>query len=85
MASLQDQLLQAGLVDKKKAKKVGKEQRKEAKVRHKGQSQPDENKEQAKRALLEKADRDRLLRRLVLCLQGSPARAPLGTLSLSQE
>ena len=61
MASLQDQLLQAGLVDKKKAKQVSKEQRKEAKVRHKGQSQPDENKEQAKRALLEKADRDRQL------------------------
>ena len=61
MASLQDQLLQAGLVDKKKAKKVGKEQRKEAKVRHKGQSQPDENKEQAKRALVEKAERDRQL------------------------
>ncbi len=61
MASLQDQLLQAGLVDKKKAKQVGKEQRKEAKVRHKGQSQPDENKEQAKRALLEKTERDRQL------------------------
>ena len=61
MASLQDQLLQAGLVDKKKAKQVKQEQRKEAKVRHKGQSQPDENKEQARRALLEKADRDRQL------------------------
>jgi uncharacterized protein len=61
MASLQDQLLQAGLVDKKKAKQVNKEQRKEAKVRHKGPLQPDEKKEQAKRALLEKADRDRQL------------------------
>lgn len=61
MASLQDQFLQAGLVDKKKAKQVNKEQRKEAKVRHKGQSQPDEKEEQAKRALLEKADRDRQL------------------------
>ncbi len=61
MASLQDQLLQAGLVDKRKAKKLNKEQRKEAKVRHKGPLQPDENKEQAKRALQEKADRDRQL------------------------
>ena len=63
MASLQDQLLQAGLVDKKKAKQVNKDHRKEEKLRHKGQSQPDENKEQAKRALLEKADRDRQLNR----------------------
>lgn len=61
MASLQDQLLQAGLVDKKKASKLNKEQRKEAKVRHKGPPQPDEGKEQAKRALLEKAERDRQL------------------------
>lgn len=61
MASLQDQLLQAGLVDKKKAKQLNKEQRKESKVRHKGQPQPDENKEQAKRALSEKAQRDRQL------------------------
>jgi len=61
MASLQDQFLQAGLVDKKKAKQVNKEQRNEAKVRHKGQPQPDEKKEQAKRALLEKAERDRQL------------------------
>ncbi len=61
MASLQDQLLQAGLVDKKKAKQVNKEQRKEAKVRHKGQPQPDEKKEEAKRVLLEKTERDRQL------------------------
>jgi len=61
MASLQDQLLQAGLVDKKKAKQLNKEQRKEAKGRQKGTLQPDENKEQAKRTLLEKAERDREL------------------------
>lgn len=61
MASLQDQLLQNGLVDKKKAKQVSKEQRKEAKVRHKGQPLLDENKEQAKRTLAEKAERDRQL------------------------
>jgi uncharacterized protein YaiL (DUF2058 family) len=61
MASLQDQLLQAGLVDKKKAQKLNKEQRKEAKVRHKGPQQPDAIKEQAKRVVQEKADRDRQL------------------------
>jgi len=61
MASLQDQLLQAGLIDKKKAKQLNKEQRNEAKGRQKGQLQPDANKEQAKRALQEKAERDRQL------------------------
>jgi uncharacterized protein len=59
MASLQDQLLKAGIVDKKKAKKIQHEQRKEAKSRPKGQVQLDENKEQARRALAEKAERAR--------------------------
>ncbi len=63
MASLQDQLLQAGLVDKKKAKQLNKEQRRDAKGRQKDQLQPDANKEQAKRALQEKAERDRQLNR----------------------
>lgn len=61
MASLQDQLLQSGLVDKKKAKQIKQEQRKDAKGRQKGQVPVDENKEQARRVLQEKADRDRQL------------------------
>jgi len=61
MASLQDQLLNAGIVDKKKAKQIKQEQRKEARSRPKGQVQVDENKEQAKRALAEKTQRDRQL------------------------
>ena len=61
MSSLQDQLLKAGIVDKKKAKKIKQEQRKEARSRPKGQVQVDENREQAERALAEKAQRDRQL------------------------
>lgn len=61
MASLQDQLLQSGLVDKKKAKQLKQEHRKEAKGRQKGQVHIDEAKEQARRAQLEKAERDRQL------------------------
>jgi len=64
MASLQDQLLKAGLVDQKKAKKIKQEQRKEAKGRQKGQVQVDENKEQARRVLAEKAERARELNKL---------------------
>ena len=60
--SLQDQLLQAGLADKDKAKKLAKAKRKEAKVaRRSGVEIIDENKEAAKRALAEKAARDREL------------------------
>lgn len=61
MASLQDQLLKAGIVDKKKAKQIKQEQRKATKSRPKGQVQVDENKEQAKRVLAEKTERDRQL------------------------
>lgn len=61
MASLQDQLLNAGLVDKKKAKQLKQELRKEAKVRQKGQTPLDHSKEQVKRNLLEKTERDRQL------------------------
>ena len=61
MASLQDQLLQSGLVDKKKAKQLKQAHRKEAKGRQKGQGHIDENKEQARRAQLEKVERDRQL------------------------
>lgn len=63
MASLQDQLLKAGIVDKKKAKQIKQEQRKEAKSRPKGQERVDENREQAKRSMAEKAERDRELNR----------------------
>ena len=61
MASLQDQLLQAGIVDKKKAKQLKQEQRKAAKSRQKGHAQLDENKEQVRRAQAEKAAHDREL------------------------
>ena len=61
MASLQDQLLQSGLIDKKKAKQLKHEHRKETKGRQKGQPHIDENKEQAKRTQLEKIERDRQL------------------------
>ena len=61
MASLKDQLLNAGLVDKKKAKQLKQELRKEAKVRQKGQVPLDDNKEQVKRNLIEKVERDRQL------------------------
>lgn len=60
--SLQDQLLQAGLADKDKAKKLAKEKRKQAKVaRRAGVELVDENKEAVKRAMAEKAARDREL------------------------
>lgn len=61
MASLKDQLLQSGLVDKKKAKQLQQEQRKEVRGRQKGQVYVDETREQAKRTLQEKAERDRQL------------------------
>ncbi|MFA0809909.1 DUF2058 domain-containing protein [Microbulbifer epialgicus] len=62
MASLQDQLLQAGLVDKKKAKQVSKEKRKQQKVAKKSaQPQIDETKLAAQQTRAEKAARDRAL------------------------
>ncbi len=65
MSSLQDQLLQAGLVDKKSAKKVQKEKAKKNKVQKKSkQVVVDETKEAVKQAQLEKADRDREANRL---------------------
>lgn len=62
MASLQEQLLKAGIIDEKKAKQAKKEQRKAAK-QNKGQTQPDEAKLAAARAQAEKAERDRALNR----------------------
>ena len=63
MASLQEQLLQAGIVDKKKAKQIDKEKRKAAKSQPKGHAKVDETREQAQRALAEKAERARELNR----------------------
>lgn len=63
MASLQDQLLKAGIVDARKAKKIDKEKRKQAKSQPKGHERVDEVREQARRALEEKAERARELNR----------------------
>ena len=62
MASLQEQLLKAGIADEKKAKKIKQEQRK-AKKANKGKPQVDEGKLAAQRALAEKAERDREINR----------------------
>lgn len=62
MASLQEQLLKAGIADEKKAKKIKQEQRK-AKKANKGKPQVDEGKIAAQRALAEKAERDRQINR----------------------
>lgn len=61
--SLQDQLLKAGLVDKKKAKAVQKEKRKQAKQVPKGQTVIDENKQLAEEARRQKAERSQELNR----------------------
>ncbi|MBY6212185.1 DUF2058 domain-containing protein [Microbulbifer agarilyticus] len=62
MASLQDQLLKAGLVDSKKAKKISKEKRKQNKVaKSTGQAQVDEAKLAAEQARAEKVAKDREL------------------------
>lgn len=62
MASLQDQLLKAGLVDKKTAKQIGKEKRKQSKVAKKsGEVQVDAAKQAAEAARAAKVARDREL------------------------
>ncbi len=63
MASLQEQLLKAGIVDKKKAKQVEQEKRKQTKQSHKGHTQVNEAKVLAKKALAEKTARDREINR----------------------
>lgn len=64
MASLQDQLLKAGLIDTKKAKQANKEKRKETNVaRRSAEPVLDEIKQSAEQARLEKAERDRELNR----------------------
>jgi uncharacterized protein YaiL (DUF2058 family) len=59
MASLQDQLLKAGVIDKNKAKKIKQEKHKQTKQQPKNQPVVDETKELARRAQAEKAERDR--------------------------
>ncbi|KGE04625.1 DUF2058 domain-containing protein [Pseudohaliea rubra] len=60
--SLQDQLLNAGLSDPKKARKLEKEKRKQQRAAKKARNEPvDEIKEAAQRAREEKAARDRVL------------------------
>lgn len=60
--SLQDQLLKAGLVDKKKASEVRKAKQKQAKQQRKGQAQAaDGTKQAAKEAQRAQAERDRQL------------------------
>ena len=60
MASLQDQLLKAGMVDSKKAKRLDKEKKKQAKLARKGQAEVvDEAKILAQKAQAEKAEKDR--------------------------
>lgn len=62
MGSLQDQLLKAGLIDQKKAKKATKEKRKNEKVQRKSKiKQTDESKVLAQQARAEKVDKDRQL------------------------
>ena len=61
MSSLQEQLLKAGMVDEKKAKKLKKEQRKQAKQTPKGKVQVNEALELAKQTQAEKSARDREL------------------------
>lgn len=64
MASLQDQLLKAGLIDSKKAKQANKEKRKETNVaRRSAEPVVDEVKQSAEQARQQKADRDRELNR----------------------
>ncbi|MEN0039340.1 MAG: DUF2058 domain-containing protein [Cellvibrio sp.] len=64
MASLQDQLLKAGLIDAKKAKQANKEKRKETNVaRRSSEEVVDEIKQSAEQARVEKAERDRELNR----------------------
>lgn len=64
MASLQDQLLKAGLIDSKKANQANKEKRKETNVaRRSNEEKVDEIKLSAEQARLEKAERDRELNR----------------------
>jgi len=61
--SLADQLLNAGLVDKQKAKKAEQQKRKESRQQKKGKAEPDETQQRLARERAEKAERDRELNR----------------------
>lgn len=61
MASLQDQLLKAGLADEKKAKAIRQEKRKKRKQQPKGAVEVNEAQLRAQKAREEKAERDRQL------------------------
>ncbi|MBS8241431.1 DUF2058 domain-containing protein [Marinobacter lipolyticus] len=61
MASLQDQLLKAGLADEKKAKAIRSEKKKQRKQQPKGTVQVSEAEVRARQAREEKAERDRQL------------------------
>lgn len=61
MASLQEQLLKAGLADEKKARAVKNEKRKQRKQQPKGAVVVNETEERARQARQEKAERDRQL------------------------
>jgi uncharacterized protein YaiL (DUF2058 family) len=60
--SLQDQLLKAGLVDTEKAKKIGRDKRKQDKQRRHAKAKPvDENHQRVQQEMAAKAERDRKL------------------------
>nr|WP_254774610.1 DUF2058 family protein [Marinobacter sp. AC-23] len=61
MASLQDQLLKAGLADQKKAKAIRNEKHKQRKQQPKGAVQVNETEMRARQAREEKAEHDRQL------------------------
>ncbi|MBN7771733.1 DUF2058 domain-containing protein [Marinobacter daepoensis] len=61
MASLQEQLLKAGLADEKKARAVKNEKRKQRKQQPKGAVVVNETEERARQARQKKAERDRQL------------------------
>ncbi len=64
MATLQDQLLKAGLVNEKQAKQVGKDKRKQNKVaRRTGEDLGEELKQSTQLSRAQKAERDRALNR----------------------
>jgi len=64
MASLQDQLLKAGMVNAQKAKQVKKQKQKQAKQARQGEAEPgDDVKQAARQAQLEKAARDKEINR----------------------
>ncbi|MHA7878258.1 MAG: DUF2058 domain-containing protein [Saccharospirillum sp.] len=61
--SLADQLMNAGLVDKNKAKQAQRQQRKAAKQQQKGQLEADDTAERLRKEREAKAERDRALNR----------------------